>query len=58
MNQPITESAPPQSTNNIPVKHIWRPIGVYRTFPLPILPLPPVLPRIKWSRPNAKDLKI
>ena len=58
MNQPITGGAPPQSTNNIPVKHIWRPIGVYRTFPLPILPLPPVLPRIKWSRPATNDSKI
>ena len=42
----------------IPVKRVWtpqqpwRPIGVYRTFPLPMLPLPPFIARIKWVRPN------
>jgi hypothetical protein len=25
----------------------WAPIGQYRTFPLPILPIPPPIPRAK-----------
>lgn len=51
-----------QNTNGIPrpikptwtpLNKCWKPIGVYRTFPLPILPLLPVVPRIKWSRPDS-----
>jgi len=32
----------------------WKPIGVYRTFPLPILPILPIMPRKVWVRPIIK----
>lgn len=34
---------------------VWKPIGVYRTFPLPVLPLPPLVVRKPWVRPTAKQ---
>jgi len=34
---------------------IWKPIGVYRTFPLPMLPLLAPMPRKAWTRPKAEQ---
>ena len=31
----------------------WKPLGVYRTFPFPISPLPPFTPRVKWKHPST-----
>ena len=37
----------------------WLPIGVYRTFPLPILPVPPLPPRrIFKYRIEAGNVKV
>ena len=36
---------------------MWMPIGVYRTAPLPILPIPPPMPRKEYVRPVFKPSK-
>jgi hypothetical protein len=38
-------------------KMTWLPIGVYRTFPLPILPVPPVPPRTLYKSRVAPAVK-
>jgi len=49
----LPEDIPDKRIAAVKVKEPWKSIGVYRTFPLPIFPLPPYTSRIKWSRPGT-----
>jgi len=47
----LETTKPPTTARTWAPKEPWQQLGVYRTFPFPLTPLPPFTPRVRWTNP-------